>query len=168
MESVDGNAVFVTRRLRRKIVNSVVADSELLARARDVREGRGGPRLLRRVARLIAEARLACWLVAMNLKGVAVSAAQLVVQMRVMWPSVARGWQSDAWLARIRQWPRRRKAFSKTFRIRWGVVWRRLPTRADMDTQDLLFRAPRVQSLKLFGAPRWGRFLAPFLGPPVI
>jgi hypothetical protein len=105
--------------------------------------GRGGARLLVRLGRIVAEAWLAMWLAVVNTQGVAISASHLVARLRTLWPTDARGWQCDAFLARIRQWPRRRKAYAKTFRARWGVSWRRLPSRANMDAEDLLFRVPR-------------------------
>ena len=123
------------------LVESIRADVMLSDAALAAIAGRGGTRLLLRFGLLVAEARLAMWLATVNSQGVAVSAAQLVARLRILWPPAARGWQCDAFLARIRQWPRRRKAYAKTFRLRWGVSWRRLPSRANLDADDLLFRA---------------------------
>ena len=124
-----------------ELLERIRADATLSDAAKTSLAGRGGARLLLRLGRLVAKARVAMWLVSVNSPGVAVSTAQLVARLRVLWPPAARGWQRDAFLARARQWPRRRKAYAKTFRLRWGVAWRRLPSRANLDADDLLFRA---------------------------
>ena len=155
------------------LLESIRADVSMSEAAKVALAGRGGARLLLRLGRLVAEARLATWLVAVNSQGVAVSTAQLVARLRMLWPPAARGWQCDAFLARIRQWPRRRKAYVKTFRARWGVSWRRLPSRANLDTKDLLFRALCNQHLfpkwvpicgAIFGTLFWGRVSCFLLG----
>jgi hypothetical protein len=148
------------------LLESIRADANMAEAARVALAGRGGARLLLRLGRLVAEARLAMWLVTVNSQGVAVSTAQLVARLRMLWPPAARGWQCEAFLARVRQWPRRRKAYAKTFRARWGVSWRRLPSRANLDTEDLLFRVlcgqlfvPKWVPLSgaIFGTLFWGR-----------
>ena len=151
-----------------ELLENIRADETLIQDSKALLSGRGGARLLLRLGRLVAEARLAMWLVSVNTQGVAVNTAQLVAKLRALWPPAARGWQCDAFLARVRQWPRRRKAYAKTFRLRWGVTWRRLPSRANLEPTDLLFRVPRAKFRDNFRCHKVGPFLVPIFGATLL
>ena len=101
---------------------------------------RGGARLRFLVSLVLAESRVALWLVRANTRGVAVSSAQLSSWLRAAWPSRGWSWNSERFLIRLRQLTHLRKQFAKAFRRRWGIRWRRLPARAEFVAADLLVR----------------------------
>ena len=126
------------------------------AAARDALRGRGGARLQFRLGLLIAEARVALWLLEQNVSGVAVTTATAVARLQAAWPSEHASWLADRFLNRVQASPRSRKAYAKAFRRRWTISWRRLPARADMQLDELLQKARPGQRKRRVCGPVFG------------
>jgi hypothetical protein len=129
-------------------VRAAAADVAAQARVRATAATAAGGRMRRKVALAVAEARTALWLLQANTSGAAVPVAHLAAQLRAFWPAAAFCWRTSVYLQRLRLWPRRRTAWGKAFRRRWGVGWRRLPARATMSGDELLMRVLQRQKWK--------------------
>ena len=96
--------------------------------------------LVDRAARMTAEAHVAMWLAEVNAKGVAASSMQMAVVLRRQWPVAGRSAKTQRLLLRMRHSSAAVRTWSRRFRLRWGISWRRLSTRADMSPDSIRFR----------------------------
>ena len=98
--------------------------------------------LVDRAARMTAEAHVAMWLAEVNAKGVAASSMQMAVVLRRHWPAAGRSAKTQRLLLRMWRSSAAVRIWSRRFRLRWGISWRRLSTRADMNPDSIRFRVP--------------------------
>ena len=122
--------------------------------------------LVDRAARMTAEAHVAIWLAEVNAKGVAASSMQMAVVLRRHWPAAGRSAKTQRLLLRMRHSSAAVRIWSRRFRLRWGISWRRLSTRADMNPDSIRFRVPLLikfgdQNRDQKGAPNLGTIFGP-------
>ena len=116
-------------------------DQALQDAARNEANRRPATKLLHRLARALAELRVVTWLRAANTAGIAPSRAQLLRCFMSSWPREGRSSRSAKLMLTLKHCPRRSCDWAKSFRRRWGAVWRRLPARAELPRALLQDRA---------------------------
>jgi hypothetical protein len=124
-------------------LQAACSDPAVTAAAAAAAAGRPRGVLCHRAACLIAEAQTLEWLLTANARGVAPSAAALLVQMRAHWPAACRDARYLRYFFRLRHIATARKNWARRFRARWGVSWKRLPARADVPPDTVRQRVAR-------------------------
>ena len=146
-----------------------IACPAVIAQAAALLAARPHSHIVDRAARLTAEAHVALWLTEVNVKGVAASSSQMAVVLRRHWPAAGRSAKTQRLLLRTRRSSMAVRNWSRHFRLRWGISWRRLCTRTEMAPDSIRFRAPflfkmgtKIVSKK--GPSFWGPLLVPEMG----
>jgi len=146
-----------------------IACPAVIAKAAALLAARPHSYIVDRTARLTAEAHVALWLSEVNVKGVAASSLQMAVVLRRHWPVAGRSAKTQRLLLRMRHSSAAVRIWSRRFRLRWGISWRRLCTRAEMAPDSIRFRAPFLFKLgtnivSKKGPLFWGPLLVPEMG----
>ena len=95
--------------------------------------------LMNRAARLTAEAHVALWRADVNAKGVAASFVQMAAVFRRHWLAAGRSAKMQRLVLRMRHSSAAVRTWSRRFRFRWNISWRRLCTRAEMSSDSIRF-----------------------------